>query len=412
MNYNALINKLFKTNLQGGIKLGLQNVVKMQQLLGFPDHQFSSIHIAGTNGKGSTSIKIATALQTAGFRVGLYTSPHLSCFRERIRINGKMISENRVEVLLNSLFLLTEREEIPATFFELTTMLAFLHFAEEKVDFAVLETGLGGRLDATNCVSPILSVITSIDLDHTEILGCSREEIAKEKAGIIKENIPVIIGPHVPFETIKKIADQQSSPLYQVSNSPSSFDEENRFIAHAALNELRKTISLEPFAIEQGINAQQPCRFETHHFGIPIILDVAHNPNGLQRLFALIEERYPKKKRRIVFGLSANKDILESLRILQANGDHFHIVEASNGRGKAARELAKQLQELGIGENQINLISSIERNFLKAIEVATQYDEIVVVCGTFFIMREIRAALQLQDPIDPIDLNERPLSQK
>ena len=183
MAYLDLIQHLLTVNLEAGIKLGLQNVERLQEILHYPDRSFTSIHVAGTNGKGSVCIKVARALEKAGYRTGLYTSPHISSFRERIRINGKMITEEAVESILPPLFKVIEEAGIPATFFEITTFLAFLYFAREKVDFAVLETGLGGRLDATNIVSPCLSVITSISLDHTEILGGSCEEIAHEKGG-------------------------------------------------------------------------------------------------------------------------------------------------------------------------------------------------------------------------------------
>ncbi len=154
MSYSEVIQKLFNLHLFGGVKLGLQNTQRLQQLLDFPDHSFSTIHVAGTNGKGSVSTKIASAFEHAGYRVGLYTSPHISSFRERIRVNSNMISEEAVQNLLLFLFKIIETEQIPATFFELTTFLAFLYFAQEKVEVAVLETGLGGRLDATNVVYP------------------------------------------------------------------------------------------------------------------------------------------------------------------------------------------------------------------------------------------------------------------
>lgn len=208
--YQDLLKKLFAVNLHGGIKLGLKNIQQLNQLLGNPIAQFKSIHVAGTNGKGSVVTKIAKGLEEEGFRVGLYTSPHISCFRERIKINGRMIDEASVTSILERIFNVIEQEKIAATFFEITTALAFLYFAKQRVDFAVLETGLGGRLDATNIVTPLLSIITSISLEHVEQLGETIDAIASEKAGIIKPNIPVLIGPCVPVGIIEKFADEKT----------------------------------------------------------------------------------------------------------------------------------------------------------------------------------------------------------
>ena len=221
MSYQMLLEKLFQVNLHGGIKLNLNNMQCLQTFFQYPDRNFPSIHVAGTNGKGSVCLKMAKAFEHAGYRVGLYTSPHLSCFRERIQINGQMISEDATCHFLSSIFEALHSQDIPATFFEITTCLAFLYFAQEKVDMAVFETGLGGRLDATNVLIPCLSIITSIALDHTEILGQTCEEIAFEKAGIIKEGIPVVIGPHVP-SLVYTLAQERHSPCIQVTH-PSLF---------------------------------------------------------------------------------------------------------------------------------------------------------------------------------------------
>ena len=259
MTYPTLIQKLFSVNLFSGTKLGLQNMERLQQLLYYPDRSFQIVHVAGTNGKGSVSTKIASALEFGGARVGLFTSPHLSCFRERIRINGEMIPEETVAAILERLFQITEKQQISATFFELTTSLALLYFAQEKIDVAVLETGLGGRLDATNIVSPCLSVITSISLDHTDILGSTLEAIAIEKGGIIKKKIPVIIGPHVPYEVIQSIAKKMESCCIQVKTTSPLYEEENRQIARSALNQLSSLFHLSEENIEKGLEAKQPC---------------------------------------------------------------------------------------------------------------------------------------------------------
>jgi dihydrofolate synthase / folylpolyglutamate synthase len=407
MSYSDLIAKLFNVNLFGGMKLGLQNVQRLQQLFQFPDRSFQVIHVAGTNGKGSVATKIALAFKHAGYRAGLYTSPHISCFRERIRINGTMIPEEAVESLLSILFEVVEIEQIPATFFELTTVLAFLYFAREQVDIAVLETGLGGRLDATNVVLPCLSIITSISLDHTDVLGNTREAIACEKGGIIKKNTPVIIGPHVPLELIQAIAMQHQSPCMQVQHTSPLFEEENRHIASAALESLANRFSLSPHAIEKGLGGKQPCRFEIFDGSPPILLDVAHNPDGLQHLFQMVKHYYAAQPLRILFGLSKNKDLKGCLKIIGEHGNGFHLVEAYNGRGASTNDLYKHLCDLGIEAKQVTTHESIGAALCQAQQEAYRRKEILVVCGSFFIMSEIRRTLGCNEPRDVNDLNER-----
>lgn len=412
MPYADLIQRLFNVNLFGGVKLGLQNMQRLQQLLQYPDRSFHSVHVAGTNGKGSVSTKIATAFQLAGYKVGLFTSPHISSFRERIRINGQMISEDAVETLLDFLFKVVEAEQLPATFFEITTCLAFLYFAQEKVDIAVLETGLGGRLDATNVVHSCLSVITSISLDHTEVLGTTREAIALEKAGIIKERVPVIIGPHVPLAPIQAVAFQKQSPCIQVEQTSPLFEEENRLIARTALDTLSSRFHLSPQAIEQGLEGKQPCRFEILPGSSPVILDVAHNPDGLQHLFQTIQHHYPGRSLRLLFGLSKSKDVKGCLQLITQHGTHFHLVEASNGRGAAIGDLYRTLQELSIEASRLFAHESIVMGVKQAQQEALKHKQILVICGSFFIMAQARQALGFVEPYDAIDLNERHLALK
>lgn len=411
MSYASLVQKLFQVNLFGGMKLGLDNMLQLQRLLHYPDQKFATIHVAGTNGKGSVVTKIASALEHSGYRVGLYTSPHLSCFRERIRINGEMISEAAVECLLTHLFHLTEQHSIPATFFELTTALALAYFAQEKVDIVVLETGLGGRLDATNIVSPLLSVITSISLDHTEVLGPTIEAIAQEKAGIIKPHVPVVIGPNVPFAVIEEKARKMDSPYFQVTESFLLFEEENRAIAKACLSQLSNSLRLSEQAIAAGLKAQQPCRFQQVSTSPPVLLDVGHNPDGLKHLFQATATFFPNQPLQIVFGLSKSKDIVSCLTILKERGIHFYPVEASNGRGVPVSDLKKGLEQLGITSNRISIFSNTEDSLKAALQEASSHHHAVVVCGSFFIMSQIRQLLGIQEPKDEWDMNERTSSQ-
>lgn len=414
-SYSSLLHRLLNVNLHGGIKFGLDNSLRLNNALGKPTLRFPAIHVAGTNGKGSVTTKIATSLQAAGLRVGLYTSPHIACFRERIRINGQMITENQVQQHLVKIFNLAEQHHIPATFFELTTLMAFAHFAREKIDIAVIETGLGGRLDATNIVRSSLSVITSISLEHTELLGNTIEEIATEKGGIIKPGIPVVIGPRVPKNIIGSIATHLNSPCIAVQGSFPTFHSENEAIAQKAL----ELLEINPSAMAIGLKALPPCRLETllakqlppQTFGtqLPevVILDVAHNPDGLKHLLHAIKLNFPQRPLRFVLGLSKNKDLISCLNVLKDSVNHFHLVEASNGRAAPKELLQQRLLLLDVPSYTITCESDISSAVISAVKHAGACGEIPVICGTFFIMAAARAALGICEPQDPDDMNER-----
>lgn len=412
MPYHQLMQKLYSVILFSGMKLGLKNCEHLNQLLDFPTQKYASIHVAGTNGKGSVTHKIASALQHAGYRVGQYTSPHISCFRERIRINQEMISEEAVESGLNELFAIIEEQQIPTTFFELTTFLAFCHFAKEKVDFAVIETGLGGRLDATNIILPKLSIITSISVDHAEILGNSLEEITYEKAGIIKPKIPILTGPRVPFDQIETVAKKMQSRHIHLSDSYPNFEAENCAIARKALD----FFSVDELAIEKGLNSHLPCRLQTFTkeqlclseekpFPQKIILDVAHNPDGLRHLFEAIREQEPACSIRVLFGLSKTKDVSSCLSILKEQCDDFHLVEPRNERGNPPEALKTVLLNLGVPKEHIFITPTIAASVNEALFQAAVNQQLLIICGSFFIMGEVRQALGIQEAHDTFDMN-------
>lgn len=402
--YQTFINRLFAVNLHGGMKLGLSNMETLNAALGTPNQHFKCIHVAGTNGKGSVVYKIAKSLEQEGFRVGLYTSPHISSFRERIQINGKLIDEFSVVAGLKRIFEEVDKSKIPATFFEITTALALKYFADQKVDYVVLETGLGGRLDATNIVTPVLSIITSISLEHTEYLGSTLEAIAKEKGGIIKPCVPIFIGPRVPLKVIQEIAQEKNSPLEQIQGSFQDFNEENNAIAQKALEYLKISSS----SICAGLAKRPPCRLELVRDNPPVILDVGHNPDGLIHLFKALNNKYPQQALRIVLGLSKNKDIEACLEVLKKYGSAFHLVEASNGRGLEVEKLAEKAKQHQL-EN-IFIRKSIPQSIHEALEAAKKEKQVLVICGTFFIMAEARACLGIQEPRDDQDFNERLLN--
>ena len=353
------------------MKLGLERVEAVDTLLGFPSRQFASVHIAGTNGKGSVSTKIAHALQESGKKVGLYTSPHIYAYHERIRINGRPISETDADRLLKKI---CAASQVKLSYFELLTLLAFCYFSEEKVDFAVFETGMGGRLDATNIVRPVLSVITSIEMDHMPYLGDSLEAIAFEKAGIIKPGVPVLIGPHAkPAHIFEEAAALSRSPLFQVQGEFLHYEEENRAIA-------RKALSLLPFPLERrsidlGLAAVPPCRFEIiSEHGPMVILDAAHNPDGLKRTFERLSHQFPSAKIRVLAGFSADKDVEESLNVIRLHAVDVHLAYTDHPR------LLK------------NGNPCLETAFQEAYGHAKNNGEILLVCGTFFIMHRVRLA--------------------
>lgn len=360
-------------------------MLNVLELLGHPEKNYRTIHIAGTNGKGSVSTKIASALQAAGYKTGLFTSPHISSFRERIQINGELITEQNVVEHLKQIQALSYN----LTFFETVTLMAFLHFSEQQVDYAVIETGIGGRKDATNCILPAASVITSIGFDHMEILGSTIEAITYEKAGIIKEGTPLVIGPTVPKTVISAI----KSDFIAVQGPFSTFDEENSAIAKAAL----AVLEIPQGAIMEGCNKRPPCRIQevikdTH----PIILDVAHNPEGLKALFRSLDHRHPGKTFAAIVGLSSSKDIKGCLEVLIQYASHLYLVQAEH-RGCPVKILTQELKSLNF--DKFTTCHSIK-------EIIQTHDGPLVICGTFFIMRQAQEALGILAAQDPVELNE------
>lgn len=324
--------------------------------------QFRSIHVGGTNGKGSVCHKISAALEKAGYKVGLYTSPHLFCFRERIRINGIPISESATLRLLPPIMNIAK-----ASFFDYTTALAFAYFAEEKVDYAVIEVGIGGRFDSTNVIEPILSVITSIDYDHMHLLGSSLEEIAYEKAGIIKENIPYVLGPAVPL---------LKGPRASIAKTQ-FYDEENGSTARLAL----EMLGIPAAAIEYGVSARPPCRFEI--FYDRFVLDVAHNPDGLRKLISAAHLHFPKKPLHFLVGFSEDKDVESCLSLLKEAG-RITCISGENPRLLSAGELQKIAYSLGIRA------SKQEGIHLDQIDP----EEICIICGSFYLMALAKKSIE------------------
>lgn len=324
-----------------GIKLGLEAIGAVHQKLGEPAFSYDVVHVAGTNGKGSVSTKIAAGLQESGKKVGLFTSPHVESVNERIAINGQPIED--IDVLL--------KEVLPynLSFFETLTMAAFITFERKQVDIAVIEVGLGGRLDATNIVKPILSVITSIDYDHASTLGNTLEKIAGEKAGIIKPGVPVVLGPHAKPT---HVFEAKGERILQVDGIFESYELENQAIARKALNYLGVSPS------QQALEKRPRCRFEKRG---NVILDVAHNLGGLKALF----KRLPKNVTTIA-GFSADKEINEMIAYLKSQTNRLHLTQADHDRAHNfyAPSVSETIQQL------------------------YDPDEVLVICGSVYIMGE------------------------
>lgn len=391
--------------------------VKLAECLGSPQSRYHTIHIAGTSGKGSVATKIAAALQRAGYRVGLFTSPHITTYRERFRINGIMASERALVDTLEYVIKKGGWDILDVGWFKLTTLLAFQYFADQSVDIAVLETGVGGRFDATNIVIPQLSVITSIGLDHTDRLGSTIKEITYHKAGIIKPGVPVVIGPRVSSAFIEEFTQGFGSPCYQVRDEFVEYDEENRAIAKMALDHLKPVFSqLSWESISEGIKAIPECRLHVFHktilpawqdkdFPAALVLDGAHNPDKLERFFSSLVVKYPGKDCSVIFNVAQNKNIPSCVDILKRYVSHLHLVEINNGgRATPLGYLLSQCLEGGIHEENISVYNDIRDGIRRAIQYAYQHDHILAACGTFCLMPYMYDVLGIHVETDPVPM--------
>ena len=328
MDYLASLEKY-------GMNLGLERIKVLLAKLGNPQEKFKAIHVAGTNGKGSTAAMISAILKEAGYKVGLYTSPHLFNYTERIKINEQNISKQQFNAGVKRIKVLGGKP----TVFEVLTAVAFWCFAKEKVDYAVIEVGLGGRLDATNVITPLVSVITNIELEHTEILGRTLTAIAKEKAAIIKPRIPVVTAEKksAPLSVFKKMAAKTSSLLIQVKGYdliklPHLLGDHQKLNAACAVAAIRLAkINVTQQQIKRALaRAQWPGRFQIISRKPLIIVDGAHNPAGAKVLTATLRQLYPQTKFTVVYGCQATKDYLSVLRELKSVVDNLIITRSVN----------------------------------------------------------------------------------
>lgn len=387
----------FQKDGSSAYKPGLSRIFELSELVGNPHEKFKSVHLAGTNGKGSTSHMLASVLQEAGYKVGLFTSPHLKDFRERIKINGVEIDEEFVVDFVSKFKI--SASEIKPSFFEYTTVMAFDFFAKEKVDIAIIETGLGGRLDCSNIITPEVAVITNIGLDHVQFLGGTLGEIAKEKAGIIKHNVPVVIG-RKQGETVTVFdffAIQNKSKIYWAENTNVDYNsdlkgwyqKENIKTAVSTLNILREEswdISLD--SIEKGLlnvvkNTGLKGRWQSLGESPKVICDTGHNEDGLKQITAQLRaESY--EQLHIVWGMVDDKDVTSILKLLPKDAKYYWC-KPQIGRGLAVKDLVKVAQEVGLVGEEFN---SVELAKKQALSMATSND-LLFIGGSTFVVAEV-----------------------
>ncbi len=405
-----------------GIKPGLERIRDLCSYLQEPQLRYPVIHVAGTNGKGSTCSILASILQHAGYKVGLYTSPHVHQFGERIRVNGAMISNEDVARLARPL--IDRAKENGGTFFEVTTAMALQYFAERRVDVAIIETGLGGRLDATNIVQPFVSVITKIDYDHMEYLGTTLKQIASEKAGIIKEGAPVIVGAQ--SADLREVFEQRA----QNTNSTFSYapdvvcceldavhpdlsmtvavtfedtrnyfttdlcgaqQTENIATALAALPAIRQVYFVSDADVRSGLSSVKRTaglvgRMDVLRTNPLTVVDVAHNPGGLTSVRNTLHAAgYTKAEFHVVFGAMADKDVSAMLDAISPIADTLHLCAPTIPRAMPVEEL----MNLAVSKGLTNVVahSSVRHAF----EAAQQRGP-AVACGSFHVLDEVYSA--------------------
>ncbi len=430
MSYQETIEYLYGLQKQG-VKLGLANSFQLMELMGRPHEKFRSVHVAGTNGKGSTAAFLAFMLREAGLRTGLYTSPHLVNFTERIRINGVPIAEDRVMNLTRRvqdgwrrLAESGRTQSLSPTFFEATTAVAFTYFAEERVDIAVVEVGMGGRMDSTNVITPLVSVITNIDLEHTEFLGNTLEQIAGEKAGIVKERVPVVTGATQPevISVIENRAGALHAPSYRlsrdfqpeniVSGRPQSFDYrgltafykslrvhmlggyqiDNACLALAAAECMRTSgLAISEAAVRNGLNkARWEGRLERVSEKPDIYLDGAHNPASARALARTVRQmRSGYRNLVLVIGILADKDYRAILSELAPLADSVVATRPQYSRALDVFTLASEIR----GLHRPVITTDTLPDAVVAARRCSSADDIILITGSLYVVGDARATL-------------------
>jgi len=412
-----------------GIKLALSNTMTLMEIMGDPQRKFRSIHVAGTNGKGSTSAFTASMLQAAGYRVGLYTSPHLVSFTERIRINNVPLSEDKVVELAQRVregyqSLSQDDQRLNPTFFEVTTAMAFTYFAEEGVDIAVIEVGMGGRLDSTNVITPLVSVITNIDREHTEFLGDTLELIAAEKAGIIKPGVPVVTGAIQPevIAVIEQEARAKNTSVYRLNRdfshgAPSSeqqqsfsyqgikasyenvlinmrghYQVDNACLAIAIVELLGgRGLVVDEQALRRSLaQAKWEGRLERVAQRPDIYLDGAHNPASANVLATAVKELKASYKRMVlIIGILGDKDYRGIISELVPHAEQVIVTKPQYSRAMDVQALAT---EIGMLHGSVDSAETVALAISKAREISSP-DDLILITGSLYVVGDARAVL-------------------
>ena len=386
MNYENSVKQLTSQG-KFRIDLGLYRIETVLKLLGNPQDKLKCIHVAGTNGKGSVCAIIATILQKAGIKTGLYTSPHIFDYTERIKINYHDISKDNFAKYVSEVCEIADENNIDLTEFEILTAVMFKYFADNNVEVIVMETGMGGRLDATNVIKKNLcAVITHIDLDHTERLGKTKSKIACEKAGIIKPNCPVFTCEG--YEEIKDKADECNSLVYIVPATENidnlslkgTCQQENLSLALAAVRYLYPEFS-EDFIQKALKEVKHPCRFQL--CTEDLIVDASHNPNGVQALRESLDLYYPDRKRCFVFGCLNYKDYAQMMKILFKEDDEIYFYHFKHSSSCTIAELKAACPYPA-------------KEFISMVDLPA--DKLKVVCGSFYMLNELLPRSLLLSP--------------
>ncbi len=420
--YHKALNFIYNRQ-HFGIKLGLDNITRLAEWLGNPQNTYRCVHVAGTNGKGSTASFMAAILQAAGWKVGLTTSPHLADYRERIRVNGKKIPREAIAEFIERHRKTIVRSE--ATFFEVTTALAFWYFARQKVDWAVLETGLGGRLDATNIVTPEISVITNISFEHTNLLGRTIYKIAGEKGGIIKPGVPVVTGVidngNGAARRFREICAERQSPIFfhrpggmarfshngrdalsiktgvyaGITVTPSLLGPhqiENGYLAARAAAVLRsRGYRISKEAVRTGLSRNfWPARFMTVREKPTVIIDVAHNREGFGMLRETLTRQYPGRKFDFLISMVEKKKGPECLRMIEPLARTISTAPLRTARSDDPYYLISRLHP---GKVPIRIYPDAVSACKDLLENSSRSD-ILVITGSHFLMGEIAALIK------------------
>ena len=427
MNYQQTIHYLFRRLPlfsrigAAAYKPNLDNTIRLCESLGNPHKKFKSVHIAGTNGKGSVSHMLAAILQTAGYKTGLYTSPHLKDFRERIRVNGEMVNEQFVIDFTKKINPVIE--EIEPSFFEITVAMAFDYFAQQKCEIAIIETGLGGRLDSTNIIIPEISVITNIGWDHMNLLGDSLEKIAGEKAGIIKNNVPVVVG-EVLKETLpvfKKIAKKKNAVLTIASQKRQAiewkwekhelmvevaedhktdhlvfrldlaglYQTRNLLTVLEACSQLQqKEWNIDDKIVRKALQQVKKLtglhgRWEVIHEHPTIILDVGHNEDGIKQILKQIELT-DHHDLHIILGMVNDKEINKVLKLMPRTA-HYYFTQAQIPRALPAESLQQNAEAIGLKGKTYPDVNTA----LKEAKGKADKNDLIIACGSVFMVGEV-----------------------